>query len=599
MTEAISSRPNVLVNELEVCNFLKVNKLGVLGQFLSKGLLKLTKIEQLNKAYAERSHLNAVEFIDSIFDYLGVSYQLYEKDIKRLPKSGAFITVSNHPLGGIDGMILIKTILQQREDFKVMANFMLNRVAPLQPYILPVNPFEDYKSARSSLQGLKKAIEQLRKGSPLGIFPAGEVSTMHDTGKVLDRDWSDGAIKLIIKAQVPVIPIYFEAHNSAKFYKMAKLSGVLRTALLPSEMTTQHKRKIVVRIGNPIKPREFEGMNVCEIKSMLRQRTYFLAHGCKPKRDASLSMLSMPEVCAPLSSASLQIEASRAQALIVCKKYKLFLTTKKDSPNLIQEIGRLRELTFRSVGEGTLKEKDLDMYDEYYRHLVLYDTESNKLVGAYRLGIGAEIYDKLGVGGFYLSTLFRFDEPFHKVLSESIELGRAFIVQEYQRSPMSLYLLWKGIVMTLIQYNAKYMLGGVSISNDYCDTSKSVIVQLMKTFYTDNELSPYVHARNEYMPSLESAEWDLISKGGVPDMKKIDGLIDELEPEQAMKVPVLLKKYLKQNARLVGFNIDADFNNAIDGLMVARLDRLPQDTIDNAQEALSQMATINQEQMTA
>lgn len=572
----------------EIASFLKIDKLGFLGQAISKGIMRATKLDELNNAYAQRANLSAIAFIDSMFDYLGIDYKVYEKDLARIPKTGPFITVSNHPLGGIDGMILLRLLLERRPDFKVMGNFLLERVSPLKPHIVSVNPFEDYKNVRSSYMGLKAALKQLREGKPLGIFPAGEVSTLRE-GEITDREWMPEAMRFIQKAKVPIVPIYFHARNSDRFYAWSSMSGLLRTVMLPAEMTSQHQREITVRIGKAIPPFSLENYgSTAQFSAYLRKKTYLLSRSLSTEKEEE-KQTQQSEILAPVAKELLEQEANwcrdNGKRLFSFKQYELFVAQQAEVPNVVTEIGRQREIVFRAVGEGSNNAIDLDNYDTYYHHLFIYDKEEKALVGAYRMGIGREIYKEKGLDGFYLNELFCFDEErFAPILENGIELGRAFVAKAYQRKPMSLFLLWKGILMMLIKEDLKYLLGGVSISDRYSAFSKSVIIDFMQSHYFDTDLAQYVKARQPFKVNLAAEEKELLAKCTDNDLQKLDSLIDELEPHTGMKLPVLLKKYVKQNTKLIGFNIDPKFNDALDGLMYVCIDEIPEKTLGAAIE---------------
>ena len=241
-----------LVRAKEVAKAVKVDKYGFIGTFFGWLFMKVLKISTLNKVYNRNKHLSDLEFLNGILDEFQIKFEIPDEDLKRLPKDGAYITISNHPLGGIDGILLLKLMLEQREDFKIIANFLLHRIEPMKPYIMPVNPFEDRKDVRSSVTGFKNSLLHLKEGKPLGIFPAGEVSTYRDGKLVVDKPWEEAAMKLVKKAEVPIVPIYFHAKNSKLFYKLSQISDTFRTAKLPSELLTQKHRLIKVRIGRPI-----------------------------------------------------------------------------------------------------------------------------------------------------------------------------------------------------------------------------------------------------------------------------------------------------------------------------------------------------------
>ncbi|WP_242203045.1 GNAT family N-acyltransferase [Aestuariivivens insulae] len=580
-----------LVSAKEVAKAIQMDKYGVIGTFIGWILMKVLKISTLNKIYRSNKHLKDLDFLNGILDDFQIKFEIPEEDLKRLPKEGAYITVSNHPLGGIDGILLLKLMLEQRKDFKIIANFLLHRIAPLKPYIMPVNPFEDRKEIKSSVSGFKNSILHLREGHPLGIFPAGEVSTYRDGKLVVDKPWEEAAMKLIKKAEVPIVPIYFHAKNSKLFYKLSKISDTFRTAKLPSELLTQKRRVIKVRIGKPIAvndQKEYEGLE--EFSNFIRKKTYMLSNAFEDKSkileniSSSLKAPKLPKnIITPVDGDSMsnEVEALRENdnRLLISKNYEVFLAQPEHIPNILREIGRLREITFREVGEGTNEAIDLDNFDRYYHHMFLWDNEQQVIVGAYRMGLGSQIFDRYGINGFYLQDLFRFEPELYKMMSQSIEMGRAFIIKKYQQRPMPLFLLWKGIVHTTLRYpEHKYLIGGVSISNQFSNFSKSLMIEFMKSHYYDPYIAQYVHPKKEFKVKLKDADKDFVFDETEADLNKFDKIIDEVEPG-ALRLPVLLKKYIKQNAKLVAFNVDPLFNNAVDGLMYIKIADLPESTV--------------------
>jgi putative hemolysin len=578
-----------LVTAKEVAKAINVEKYGVLGTFSGWILMKVLKISTLNKIYDHNKHLEDVTFLNGVLDELQIKFEIPEEDLKRLPKEGAYITISNHPLGGIDGILLLKLMLEREPNFKIIANFLLHRIIPLKKYIMPVNPFENHKDAKSSVVGIKETLRHLSDGKPLGIFPAGEVSTYRDGKLVVDKPWEEGALKLIRKAKVPVVPIYFHAKNSRLFYWLSKIDDTLRTAKLPSELLTQKDRVIKVRIGKPISVNEQNEIETFEEYSeFLRKKTYMLANPFeKEHKLLDTSNLKIPKspkkIVTPANESKMiaEVDALRNSdcRLLQSKNYEVFFARAKSIPNILHEIGRLREITFREVGEGTNESIDLDKFDQYYHHMFLWDDDTKKIAGAYRMGLGAEIYPKYGIEGFYLNDLFRFEPELHDMMHKSIEMGRAFIIREYQQKPMPLFLLWKGIIHTTLRYpEHKYLLGGVSISNQFSDFSKSLMIEFMKSNYYDPYIAQYIHPKKAYKVKLKDADKDFIFDEAESDLNKFDKIIDELEPGN-LRLPVLIKKYIKQNARVVAFNVDPLFNNAIDGLMYIRIADIPESTM--------------------
>ncbi|MBZ4035620.1 lysophospholipid acyltransferase family protein [Flavobacterium sp. 17A] len=580
-----------LVTAKEVAKAINVEKYGVFGTFSGWILMKVLKISTLNKIYDRNKHLEDLAFLNGILDEMEIKFEIPEEDLKRLPKDGAYITISNHPLGGIDGILLLKLMLEREPNFKIIANFLLHRIVPMKKYIMPVNPFENHKDAKSSVIGIKETLRHLSDGKPLGIFPAGEVSTYKDGKLVVDKPWEEGALKLIRKAKVPVVPIYFHAKNSKLFYWLSKIDDTLRTAKLPSELLTQKDRVIKVRIGKPISVNEQNEIESFEEYSeFLRKKTYMLANPFEKDTKlidtatASLKITKAPKKIATAANESKLIDEVQAlrnsdSRFLQSKNYEVFFASAKEIPNILHEIGRLREITFREVGEGTNESIDLDEYDQYYHHMFLWDDETKKIAGAYRMGLGSEIYPKYGIEGFYLTDLFRFEPELHDMMHKSIEMGRAFIVKEYQQKPMPLFLLWKGIIHTTLRHpEHKYLVGGVSISNQFSDFSKSLMIEFMKSNYYDPYIAQYIHPKKAYKVKLKDADKDFIFDEAESDLNKFDKIIDELEPGN-LRLPVLIKKYIKQNARVVAFNVDPLFNNAIDGLMYIRIADIPESTM--------------------
>ena len=584
-----------LVTSKEIAKVIGVDKFGAAGTFIGWLLMKTLRISAINRLYDNNKDKSDLDFLNGLLDDCKIEFEIHEDDLKRIPKKDAFITISNHPLGGIDGILLMKLLVEKRADYKIIANFLLHRAEPLKPYIMPVNPFEDHKDAKSSMAGIKGALLHLREGKPLGIFPAGEVSTHRDGKLVVDKPWEEGAVRLIKKAKVPVIPIYFHAKNSPLFYILSKISGTLRTAKLPSEIISQKNRVIKVRIGKPISVKDQEQYkDVSSFYEFIRKKTYMLAN---PFEKTSQKILSAQSLKIPKKAKKITSQRAfdlfvkevddlrdKGSRLLQSKNYEVFFASAKEIPNILHEIGRLREITFRDVGEGTNKTIDLDRFDKYYHHLFLWDNVKNELAGAYRMGLGKDIYKKHGINGFYIHTLFRIEPELYPMMQNTIELGRAFISKNYQQKPMPLFLLWKGIVHTTLRYpEYKYLMGGVSISNQFSDFSKSLMIEFMKSHYYDPYVAQYIHPKKEYKVKLKDADKDFVFDATEADMQKFDKIIDEIEPG-ALRMPVLIKKYVKQNARLVAFNVDPKFNNAIDGLLYIKVAEIPESTVKPVME---------------
>lgn len=573
-----------LVDKEDVTKIVRLDKLGM--SKLAKPIMDVLRLSDVNEAYDKFAELHGVDFIDAILEEFHVEFDYFNDELRRIPREGPFITISNHPLGALDGIILIKLISQIRPDFKVMGNFLLQRVEPLKDMFFLVNPF-DNKEYYNSYSGVKEALQYLQSGNPVGMFPAGEVSTYKfDDGKVKDRAWPESSMKIIKKAEVPIIPIYFNARNTALFYLLSMLHSSLRAAKLPSELLKQKNKSIRIRIGKPILVKEQNGYESIEhYTAFLRQRTYLLREALSPGKR--LFSLKRPEKQEPiirakeLTQLSKEIDSLRfgETFLFDQKNYSLFVAKSHDIPNLLQEIGRQREIAFREVGEGSNKPIDLDVYDYHYSHLILWDNGAQQLVGSYRLGLGSEVYQRFGIKGFYISSLFRLSPEIHEMFSQSLELGRVFIIKEQQQKPLPLFLLWRGIVKVIKRHpELKYVTGCSSISNVFSKFSKSLMVEYFLKNFGDDQLSAWITPRKPFKPKLSEEYQNIVRESTANDLQKMDRLVDDVEPG-GVRIPVLFKKYLKQNAKMVCFNVDPLFNDCVDGFMYIRISDLPESTM--------------------
>jgi putative hemolysin len=572
---------------IETDEFVKAARLGRIGgASAARILMTALRISKINKLYEEINHLRGMEFVDALIDRLQLDFEVNEEELKKIPREGACITVSNHPFGGIDGMLLVKIMEHHRPDIKVMSNFILNKLEPVSEYMLPVNPFERRKDAASSLGGVKAALEQLSRGGVLGIFPAGEVSSYNeDNYGISDREWQYPAMKMIKKARVPVIPIYFQGSNSRIFHLLGLIHPSLRTIRLPAEVFNKKHKKIRIRVGTPISVKEQDAFtDVSTFGRYLRARTYALGSVLEVKKffRPRISRAHKPEPIAPPVSQDLiicEVEKIREEyTLFTSDQFDVFCTPSIEIPHIMNELGRLREITFRGVGEGTNRSMDIDEYDLYYNQLFVWDRNENKIVGAYRVGKGQEILRRYGINGFYLQSLFRMSRRFMPVLRQALELGRSFVVEEYQRRPMPLFLLWKGILYFMLKHTEyRYLIGPVSISNNFSQFSRGLIMQYIKEHHYDRKLARSIRPRTRYnVPGYNVDEEIILETTG--DLNQFDRFIKEVEPND-YTMPILLKRYLKLNGKIIGFNLDPKFNDALDGLLVLDLYDVPMDTI--------------------
>jgi putative hemolysin len=573
-----------LIETDDLLQAAKVN--GFAGESAAKFLMLVSRFNRFNKLYAENRHLEGIDFIDALIGQLGINYEVNEAELERIPEEGPFITISNHPFGGIDGLLLIKLILQKRPDYKVIPNFLLHKIEPVREHIFSDNPFKSHTKPTPEISTYKDILSHLKNGKSVGIFPASDVSVYnYYANGIIDREWMFSAIKLIKNSQVPVVPVYFTGTNSKIFHLLGRMAPRLQTVKLPTEIFKMKKKPIRIRIGSPIPVKEqVDFKDISRYGRYLRTKTYALGTALEVKKFFKLGGRRLKrerKIIDPVPLPAIEAEIAgviNKYSLFRHQNYVLICVPSVMIPNIMNEIGRLREITFRTVGEGTNQQMDIDEYDLYYHQLFIWDEESRKIVGAYRIGKGKEIMQQYGIRGFYIQSLFRMTRKFHPVMIQAMELGRSFIVPEYQKKPLPLFLLWKGILYFLLKNpEYRYLIGPVSISNRFSTFSKALIIKFIKDNYFNEKFARYVKPRKKFRVPLQYPDTDILFEN-TKDINQLDRIIKDIETTHD-NMPVLLKKYLKQNGKIIEFNIDPKFNNALDGLMILDLFDVPSETI--------------------
>lgn len=557
-------------------------------------LTEVSGLKKLDRFYSAIQDLHDLEFVAGVFKNLELELEVSDEDLAHVPKEGGLVFVSNHPYGAIDGLALVHVLGRVRPDLKVMANFLLQQLDPLRDRFIGVNPFDQLTSL-SSFQGMRQAMAHVKEGGALAVFPAGEVSSWRtDLKAVADPRWKTPVIKLALHAAVPVVPVWFDGANSLVFQMLGMIHPNLRTLALPNEMLRMRGKSVRMRIGKPIAPKDLAAFtSTDQLARYLRAKTYALGSGLHVKREL-FSPLRFPQRPRDIATAADRSRLVNELVGIVDLKlnsqaeFDLYLAPSSRIPIMLREIGRLREITFRAVGEGTNKSIDLDEFDLYYDHLFLWDREKQQLAGAYRIGDGKRIMSRYGKRGFYTYTLFRMDRPMDRVLRRSFELGRSFIALAYQRQRLPLFMLWRGLLLHIVANpDHQYLIGPVSISGTYSRFARTLIMEFVEQNHYDHAMAASVRPRNRFRIKPDKSDSEALVQASMSDLKKMDRLIAEVDPNETA-MPVLLKKYLLLNARIIGFNRDPRFNDALDGLMVLDLTKLPERTVEDLRKGMEE-----------
>lgn len=555
---------------------------------LGRPLGRVMGLHLLNGIYnSVLARLGDGDFLECTLDVMGVKYNVNDVDMARIPKSGPAVVVANHPFGAIEGVLIMDLLSKVRPDFKVMGTHFLRLIPEIKDKLIFVDNYGGDAASRSNIGPMKECLRCLRRGELLVIFPAGEVSHMTlRKRRITDPVWSPTVARIVRRTQAPVVPIYFQGHNGPLFQLAGLLHPRLRTAMLPRELANKQHSTIDISVGSPIPFKKLNTLKSDEdLVNYLRLRTYVLKqrYANKPKcplTSMPLAVPSKPEeqgadkpvtpVAPPQDPLLLEAELKSLPGECMLHEsgdYSVYACKGKNIPKILAEIGRLREFTFRLVGEGTGKETDIDRYDSYYDHLFIWQKDKREIVGAYRIGKTDEIIEEHGIEGLYTSSLFIFKPAIFERMGKALEMGRSFVRPEYQKSYNSLFLLWKGIGCYVLRNPDHVTLfGPVSISNDYSTVSKELIVRYLKTRDSFSKLHKLVRPKTP--PKLKSLKRHEVRefRDVFKSVEDVTEVITDLETE-FKGIPVLLRQYLKLGGKVLAFNVDPDFQDCLDGLI--------------------------------
>jgi putative hemolysin len=543
---------------------------------------KLLPLQEAHELY-ERVRDSADGFVlENLLREMQVELRVSEADIERIPRKGPIVVVANHPYGMLDGAVLAVLLGRVRPDVKIMTNFLLEGVPELEEYCIFVDPLHMPGSASRNRRALKQALDWLHEGGMLAIFPAGEVSHWQmPQATIADPQWNDTAARLIRKTGASALPVYFCGRNSLGFQLMGMIHPSLRMAFLLQEFLQQSGKSVALRIGSAIPANSMSGIaDDYQATEYLRWRTYLLAQRGKkqiklPEAIRSVLPRKAGAAIAPAISPDLLICDLNAlpseRRLAENSDFVVYAAQAIEIPHMLQEVGRLREITFREAGEGTGKRTDLDRFDRHYWHLLLWGKQKNELVGAYRAGNTADIVMQHGVNGLYTSTLFRYDERLLERFGPALELGRSFVRPEYQRQYAPLLLLWKAIArFVLLRPETAVLFGAVSISNTYTPASRELMYSFFEDRRSGDDLADLVTPRKPFRPA-RIRTWDCHAVcRALRDLEELSEPIADVETD-GKGLPILLKQYAKVGGKLLGFNVDPKFSDVLDGLVVVDL----------------------------
>lgn len=531
------------------------------------GLLKkITREDEINAFLTKHKGNRSFDFIDRIFDYFNFSYSVSQRERNNIPAQGRVVIIANHPIGSLDGLALLRLISEVRRDVKIVANDMLMAFDALRELFLPLDNFTQstYK------QSYKAILQSLNNEEAVIIFPAGEVSRASPQG-IRDGKWQAGFLHFARKTQSPVLPIFVSAKNSWLFYGASMLFKPLATALLAHEMFNKHSAEIKFRVGEMIPSRALESDHLAD-KSLIKR---LKKHLYKIGKGKNAIFVTEKTIAHPEDINQLRDDLKTAQLIgRTGDNHCIFLCDYEQHPAILREVGRLRELTFRLVGGGTGARRDLDQYDHYYRHMVLWDEEQLRIAGAYRLGEVYKLHPQTDKS-LYSAELFEFQTHIKKYLENSLELGRSFVHPDYW-GKASLEYLWQGLGAYLYHHpQVRYVFGPVSMSSQYSQYLRSLLVFYYQTYYAHTEYLA-IGKHQHHIDEDQLIEFQhLFNKVNRDDGFK---LLQAIFQEHRQKIPVLFKQYAAlyeyDGYHLLAFSVDSEFGNCLDGLFIGDIEKM-------------------------
>jgi putative hemolysin len=530
-------------------------------------LKKILHQEEINNFLTHGEAYKGFDFVEAVLEYFNFGYTVSNKDKANIPSSGRVIIIANHPLGALDALALIALVKEVRSDIKILANDVLMQIEPLNMLLIPI----DNLGGNTARDSLKKVYDALERDEALIVFPSGEVSRAQPTG-IKDTKWKKGFLKFAQKSNSPILPVFIDAKNSPTFYTLSLINKKISTFLLASEMFKKRSKVINFKIGEMIayKTLQSSGFSDTVLINLLKKHLYKISKG-KKGLFATQTSIAHPEerktIRAELKKSTLLGQTSDGK--------KIYLYEHEWGSALMKEIGRLREVTFRKVEEGTGGKRDVDHFDKHYKHIILWDEEELEVVGAYRIGEANFITEYFGKEGFYSQTLFEFEKDFEPFMTNAIELGRSFVQPRYWGT-RALDYLWQGIGAYLYQNpHIRYMYGPVSLSDVYPKVAKNLIIAFYSLYFSSKE--KLVSARNSYfMSKLEREEALSFFKGD--DYKEDFSVLKEQLSHMDLSVPTLYKQYTELcdegGILFLDYNIDKDFANCVDSFILVDITKI-------------------------
>lgn len=563
------------------------NELGLpISTALSRstvGVIKrLVGIDRLNSFYASLNHnAEVVDFVSEVIEKLGLECSVDSDMIRKIPQTGPVVVVSNFPHGGIDGLVMLDALLSYRKDTKILADSIFAKAKPLDQAIIGIEDLDH--TSKGSLSGLRAARRHLKNGGVLVLFPSQSVATYRrgfvDFG---DDEWNLSLMKFIASTSAPVVPAYISGRNSLMFHLIHKLHHRLGTIRLVREVFNKEGAVVSVSFGEAISVEMLSALSpfdewrrVIVANIVLLQTLTAESRRNSPSEELPVVVESEEQGSKPQqlkihkvrtsplwpralwpekqNDIAREIKALHHSARLMSQGvYDLYLAPVEDVPQTTLYVESLRkEMAVSRHYKFRVED------DPHSRLIICWDREQSRIAAAVRVGYGDEIFERVGVDGFYCNADFDFSHKFLPLLQSSIEVGQWVVADGYVSQSEPRWLLWRGEMSALMRSEKHdYLLSVVRICSSRSLTARRLIVNHMVTHYYkadyQGQIVPRHPVRSLARAMFDPATMQVLNRRDLMQsfIRVADPMIDPMSP--------MIRRYIQVGGEAVGVCLGRD-----------------------------------------
>ena len=550
------------------------------GVKIANFLIRLIKMDSINQLYDDlvASGLHNRDGLGFLFDQLSVGHSVNPGGLENIPQEGPFVTISNHPFGGMDGMMLAYIVSEIRDDFKLMANFLLYKIEPLREIFLPVNPFEDRKDLTSSIKGLREAYRHVNAGHPLGLFPAGAVSAINFKDfSIEDRPWPHNVKKLLRQLNVPIIPIHFSGYNSLLFYSLGLINPKLRSLRLPAEVLTKSGKVIKVTIGKAIHPKEYINLSLNDFGDILRTKIYSLDYSFSNKIEYRATNLVYNNEKSFTNDSLVQSEINKIEKELILQldDFQFYFTQSNKILYSVRSFLKSKEkIYYTNKFKNNIATID-ELYNES-RYAFVWDRKNSTIVYACRIDLGKEIIENHRMKCIFINNVFKLNTEVKSLVNNSILFDELCFANDYRGNNIFYITLWESIFEIFRNLKYHYLISLFHIPYIYQKETTSLFINFLKENFFDNTFSEHIKSKNRStlpFPKRLSKKAFLDFTG--KNFNKLEEFLTDLEPTFEID-PIICQKLYLMHSTILGLNINTKKSSYIDTLFLTDITMVPE-----------------------